>query len=95
MEMLQAKQQEEKKRLRKQMEAEEKAQRDQLDNMMKANMKQAEEDRRAFMQENQALNQQLEMQELSDGIMQQRIENLRQLHQIRPQQEVDASCSVM
>ena len=76
------------------MEDEAKAQRDQLDNMMKANMKQAEEDRRAFIQDKQALNQQLEMQELSDGIMQQRIENLRQLHQIR-RHEIDASCSVM
>ena len=94
MEMLQAKQQAEKKRLRKQMKAEAKAQRDQLDNMMKANMKQAEEDRRAFIQDNQALDQKLEMQELSEGIMQQRIDNLRQLHQIR-RHEIDVSCSVM
>ena len=78
MEMLQAKQQEETKRLREQMEAEAKAQRDQMDNMMKASMKQAEEDRRAFMQENQALNQRLvEMQKANKG-MQQKMENLKQ-----------------
>ena len=78
MEMLQAKQQEETKRLREQMEAEAKAQRDQMDNMMKASMKQPEEDRRAFMQENQALNQRLvEMQKANKG-MQQMMENLKQ-----------------
>lgn len=78
MEMLQAKQQEETKILREQMEAEAKAQRDQMDNMIKADMKQAEEDRRAFMQENQALNQRLlEMQKSNEG-MQKTMENLRQ-----------------
>ena len=78
MEMLQAKQQEETKRLREQMEAEAKAQRDQMDNMMKASMKQAEEDRRAFMQENQALNQRLVEIQLSNEGMQQMMENLKQ-----------------
>ena len=87
MEMLQAKQQQETKRLREQMEAEAKAQRDQMDNMMKASMKQAEEDRRAFMQENQALNQRLvEMQKSNEG-MQQMMENLKQqLHQNQSRQ---------
>lgn len=87
MEMLQAKQQEETKRLREQMEAEAKAQRNQMDNMMKASMKQAEEDRRAFMQENQALNQRLvEMQKSNEG-MQQMMENLKQqLHQNQSRQ---------
>ena len=42
------------------MEADGKAQRNQMDNMLKASMKQAEEDRRAFMQENQTLNQELD-----------------------------------
>jgi len=49
-EMLQAKQQEEIKRLREQMEAEAKTQRDQMNNMTKASMKNPE-----IMQENQAL----------------------------------------
>ena len=48
MDMLQAKQQEETKRLREQMEAEVKAERHQLDNMSKASMEHAE-----IMQENQ------------------------------------------
>ncbi|XP_020614211.1 switch-associated protein 70-like isoform X2 [Orbicella faveolata] len=103
MEMLLAKQQQETERLRKQMYAEAKAQRDQMDNMMKANMKQAEEDRRTLIQDNPALNKQLEMQKLTEGIsMQQRIENLRQLHQnqlmlqeVKNPGHFDASCSVM
>ena len=68
MEMLKAKQREEKKRLFGQMEAEAKAQRDQMDNMMKASMEQAGEDTRAFIQDNPALNQRLvEMQTLDEA----------------------------
>ena len=78
MEMLQTKQQEETKRLREQMEAEAKAQRDQMDNMMKASMKQAEEDRRAFARENQALNQRLLEMQKSNKEMQQVMANLKQ-----------------
>lgn len=78
MEMLQTKQQEETKRLREQMEAEAKAQRDQMDNMMKASMKQAEEDRRAFARENQALNQRLLEMQKSNEEMQQVMANLKQ-----------------
>ena len=90
MELLQAKQSKETKRLREQMEAEAKAQRDQMDNMMKASMKQAEEDRRAFMQENQALNQRLvEMQESNEG-MQQMVESLKQ----QLQQNQSTQCEV-
>lgn len=77
MEVLQAKQEEESKRLRGQIEVEAKAQRDQMDNMMKASMRQAEEDRRAFMQENQALNERLmEMQKSNEG-MQRVMDNLQ------------------
>ena len=76
MELLQAKQSEQKKKLREQMEAEAKAQQDQMDNMMKASMKQAEEDSRAFMQEKKELNQPLvEMQKSNEG-MQQIVESL-------------------
>ncbi|KAL9979045.1 hypothetical protein ACROYT_G016637 [Oculina patagonica] len=78
MEMLQAKQAEETKILREQMQAEAKAQRDQMDNMMKASMKQAEEDRRAFMQENQALNERLVQMQKSNEGMQQMVESLKQ-----------------
>ncbi|KAL9979055.1 hypothetical protein ACROYT_G016649 [Oculina patagonica] len=76
--MLQAKQAEETKILREQMQAEAKAQRDQMDNMMKASMKQAEEDRRAFMQENQALNERLVQMQKSNEGMQQMVESLKQ-----------------
>ncbi|XP_078366503.1 uncharacterized protein LOC144650648 [Oculina patagonica] len=78
-EMLQAKQAEETKRLREQMQAEAKAQRDHVDNMMKVSMKQAEEDRRAFMQENRALNERLvQMQKSNEGMQQMAVESLKQ-----------------
>ncbi|KAL9979065.1 hypothetical protein ACROYT_G016666 [Oculina patagonica] len=77
--MLQAKQAEETKRLREQMQAEAKAQRDHVDNMMKVSMKQAEEDRRAFMQENRALNERLvQMQKSNEGMQQMAVESLKQ-----------------
>ena len=87
MEMLQAKQQEEKKILREQMEAEAKAQRDQMDNMIKASMKQAQEDKRALMKENQALKQRLlEMQKSHEGMQKTKADLTRQLQQNRSRQ---------
>ena len=59
MEMLQAKQKQEKKRLREQMEAEAAVQRQQMENMVKARMMEVEKHRRNFMQENQVLSQRL------------------------------------
>ena len=99
MEMLKAKQREETKRFREQMEAEAKVRRDQMDNMMKASMKRAGEDRQALIQDIPALNQRLvEMQKLDEG-MQQRIKYWRQrLQQDRSrEQEVEKPgvCSVM
>ena len=58
------------------MEADAKAQRDQMDNMLKASMKQAEEDRRAFMQENQ-MNARLAQMQKSNNEMQQMVESLK------------------
>lgn len=78
MEMLQAKQEEEGKRLREQMEAEVNAQREQMENMMKASMMEAEKDRRAFMQENQALNQRLQQMQKSNEGMQRMVQSLKQ-----------------
>ena len=73
MEMLQAKQQEEIKRLREQMEAEAKAQRDQMDNISKASMEHAE-----IMQDNQALKWRLmEIQKSNEG-WRQRMKTLNQ-----------------
>ena len=59
MEMLQAKQEQEKKRIRGQMEAEAAVQRQQMENMVKARMMEAEKHRPNFMQENQVLSQRL------------------------------------
>ena len=59
MEMLQAKQEQEKKRLREQMEAEAAVQRQQMENMVKARMMEVEKHRRNFMQESQILSQRL------------------------------------
>ena len=59
MEMLQAKQEQENKRLREQMEAEAAVQRQQIENMVKARMMEVEKHRRSFMQENQVLSQRL------------------------------------
>ena len=59
------------------MEADAKAQRDQMDNMLKASMKQAQEDRSAFMQENQTLNARLGEMKKSNKEMQQMVESLK------------------
>lgn len=77
MERLQKRFEEEGKILREQMEADAKAQRDQMDNMLKASMKKAEEDRRAFMQENQTLNARLGEMQKSNNEMQQMVESLK------------------
>ena len=69
MEMLQAKQEQEKKRLREQMEAEAAVQRQQMENMVKAKMLEVEKHRRNFMQENKVLSQQLaQMQKSNEGM---------------------------
>ena len=86
MEMLQAKQEQEKKRLREQMEAEAAVQRQQMENMAKARMM---EHRRNFMQENQVLSQRLAQMQKSNEGMEKRVESLRQqllLNQSRQQQ---------
>ena len=75
--MLQTKFEEEGKRLREQMEADVKAQRDQMDNMLKASMKKAEEERKAFMHENQALNARLGEMQKSNDEMQRMMESLK------------------
>ena len=59
MEMLQEKQEEEKKRLREQMEAETAVQRQQMENMVKARMMEVKKHQRNFMQESQILSQRL------------------------------------
>ena len=67
--MLQAKQEQEKKRLREQMEAEAAVQRQQMENMVKARMMEVEKHRRNFMQENQVLSQRLaQMQKSNEGM---------------------------
>ena len=69
MEMLQAKQEQEKKRLREQMEAEAAVQRQQMENMVKAKMIEVEKHRRNFMQENKVISQQLaQMQKSNEGM---------------------------
>lgn len=77
MERLQTKFEEEGIRLREQMKADAKAQQDQMDNMLKASMKQAEEERKSFMQENQALNARLGEMQKSNDEMQQMMESLK------------------
>ena len=77
MEQLQKRFEEEGKILREQMEADAKSQRDQMDNMLKASMKKAEEDRRAFVQENQTLNARLGEMQKSNNEMQQMVESLK------------------
>ena len=68
MEMLQAKQEQENKRLREQMEAEAAVKRQQMKNMVKARMMEVEKYRRNFMQENQVLSQRLaQIQKSNDG----------------------------
>ena len=69
MEMLQAKQEQEKKRLREQMEAEAAVQRQQMENMVKARMMEVKKHRRNFVQESQILSQRLaQMQKSNEGM---------------------------
>ena len=88
MEMLQAKQEQENKRLREQMEAEAAVQRQQMENMVKARMMEAEKHRPNFMQENQVLSQRLAQMQKSNEGMEKTVESLRQqllLNQSRQQ----------
>ena len=88
MEMLQAKQEEEKKRLREQMEAKAAVQRQQIENMVKTRMMEAEKHRRNFMQESQILSQRLAQMQKSNEGMEKTVESLRQqllLNQSRQQ----------
>lgn len=78
MEKLQEKFAEERERLREQMAADAKAQKDQMENMIKASMTRAEEDRKAFVHENQALNNRLGEMQRSNEEMQQMIDSLKQ-----------------
>ena len=77
MEMLQAKKEQEKKRLREQMEAEAAVQRQQMENMVKARMMEVEKHRRNFMQENQVLSQRLAQMQKSNEGMEKTVESLR------------------
>ena len=88
MEMLQAKQEQEKKRLREQMEAEAAVQRQQMENMVKARMMEVEKHRRNFMQKSQILSQRLAQMQKSNEGMEKTVESLRQqllLNQSRQQ----------
>ena len=88
MEMLQAKQEQEKKRLREQMEAEAAVQRQQMENMVKTRMMEVEKHRRNFMQESQILSQRLAQMQKSNEGMEKTVESLRQqllLNQSRQQ----------
>ena len=91
MEMLQAKQEQEKKRLREQMEAEAAVQRQRMENMIKARMMEVEKHRRNFMQESQILqilSQRLAQMQKSNEGMEKTVESLRQqllLNQSRQQ----------
>ena len=88
MEILQIKFGEEGKRLGEQMEADAKAQRDQLDNMLKASLKKVEKERKAFMQEKQALNTRLGEMQKSNDEMQRMMESLKlQLMQNKGRQQ--------
>ena len=81
MEMLQAKQEQEKKRLREQMEAEAAVQRQRMENMIKARMMEVEKHRRNFMQESQILqilSQRLAQMQKSNEGMEKTVESLRQ-----------------
>ena len=90
MKKLSEKFEDERKRLREQMEADIKAQQNQMANMMNANMKRAEEDRKAFMQEKQALNARFGEMQRSNNEMQETIKGLeKQLHEnLEKQREV-------
>ena len=85
MEMLQAKQEQENKRLREQMEAEAAVQRQQMEKIVKARMMEIEKHRRNFMQENQVLSQRLAQMQKSNEGMEKTVESLRQqlLYSIR------------
>ena len=86
--MLQAKQEQEKKRLREQMEAKAAVQRQQIENMVKTRMMEAEKHRRNFMQESQILSQRLAQMQKSNEGMEKTVESLRQqllLNQSRQQ----------
>ena len=88
MEMLQAKQEQEKKRLREQMEAEAAVQRQQMENMVKARMMEVKKHQRNFMQESQILSQRLAQMQKSNEGMEKTVESLRQqllLNQSRQQ----------
>ena len=88
MEMLQEKQEEEKKRLREQMEAETAVQRQQMENMVKARMMEVKKHRRNFTQESQILSQRLAQMQKSNEGMEKTVESLRQqllLNQSRQQ----------
>ena len=88
MEMLQEKQEEEKKRLREQMEAETAVQRQQMENMVKARMMEVKKHRRNFTQESQILSQRLAQMQKSNEGMEKAVESLRQqllLNQSRQQ----------
>ena len=78
MEMLQAKQEQEKKRLREQMEAKAAVQRQQIENMVKTRMMEVEKHRRNFRQENQVLSQRLAQLQKSNEGMEKTVESLRQ-----------------
>ena len=92
---------EEKKRLSEQLEGERNAQRDQIDNMVAASMKEAQERRKVFIQERQALSDHLKaMQEcnkenmkkirdLSDLAERQKIEKEELLQQMKAKAEED------
>ena len=86
--MLQSKQEEEKKKLREQMEAEAAVQRQQMENMVKARMMEVKKHRRNFMQESQILSQRLAQMQKSNEGMEKTVESLRQqllLNQSRQQ----------
>ena len=88
MEMLQAKQEQENKRLREQMEAEVAVQRQQMENTVKKRMMEVEKHRRNFMQESQILSQRLAQMQKSNEGMEKTVESLRQqllLNQSRQQ----------
>ena len=86
--MLQAKQEQENKRLREQMEAEAAVQQQQMENMVKARMMEVEKHRQNFMQEDQVLSQRLAKMQKSNEGMEKTVESLRQqllLNQSRQQ----------
>lgn len=78
---------EEQKRFSEEMESERKAQQGQLENMMATSMKQAQEERKAFIKENQALKDQfLAMQQVNENNMKM-IEKMSEMAAQRQQEE--------